>query len=566
MGVLWRLEAMFVLCRAWTGQRGSVRESVRKFFAPAFVMEMESAWEDLPCIVLLDILARLGPEHLGNSFLVCKQWSSFSQVEILWFNTLCREHKLLHPILPPRFETWREYSRYLRKQSFHVLMIGLDNPSTLRLENETGSRTEARGVMEIKLTNIRVWVESNLKSRHVFMCLMASQELLMWYVDSFIEPFNIVEGMQSYSAPFKQGNAVVGFALEACGALVLTQDGSLYDTVSWNMGKLKGRFASFERVRFESPASVISYAISSAGVKTAVLESGLVYVWGTVCQSLVDYIGKDAFRIFGLNPDTQQMKHKPSSCISITTPCQVLPDPSTDVEADFVEVTAGKVHFLARSKNGNVWTWGVSGRPKDSADSVVAHPPNLIHTNAAKLCSGSILQNRGGKLYAFQEFVCGDELSLWTPMYNLQNGDREPAAPNPWPWRDGKFGALQMGSREIDETGNRSETQLYPGYTRYSKHGTGCIRIHIYSDNNCQTYGHPLQVLPMFDVGPDVQFSSQGNMYFGSRGQIVVKDVKQSMSRDQFFLMDLRQVGIEGKVVSIQKACGGLLVAAVTPL
>ncbi|GMH34548.1 hypothetical protein BSKO_02382 [Bryopsis sp. KO-2023] len=521
-------------------------------------------WEDVPDLALGCIFLRVGLPSLTDAFLVCKSWCKVHDQEGFWRGVVKREFGAAHEKLPKRMNSWKRYAQFLHQQKTYLIELGPNAPTLLCFEDEMGVIRRARGLMDAKIVKVVDGARAGGQDLFCGTCITAAGEILLWLVHRPTQLVKTLDASNSYTAPFKGKSVVSDLVQDRNGALVLTQEGDLFETRSWPSVPSENFHVEFDQVPV--PSRVVSFALCCAGVRAAVLDDGCVYVWGEVKDSLFEGVGTKGVSLFGLGPECP-FAVRTDSATSIPTPQKVAFDSAAASACKFVEIVAGKAHFLTRSNSGDVWAWGFGGLNKKRGRIEITSSPIRAARNIRKLHNGSMMECTGGNFYAYLEFVCGGETRpIWTPMYNFQYDlSSKPCSPNAWPWVDGELGVVRAHSREISEMPLESPVPMSNGCIGFSKQNAGCIRVHVCSDEECQTWSDPVQVSPMFDIGPGIFFGVEGNMYFGSQGRIVVKDIRRPFERDQFYLVDLQSLGIRQELFSVHKPCGGLLLALVGP-
>lgn len=519
-------------------------------------------WEDVPNPALISILLEVGLASLPDALLVCKRWHGADDQDGFWLGVVRREFGVVQETLPRGFVTWKRFAQFLHQQRTYLVELGSNVPTPLRCEDQFGAVECARGLKDVRIEKVVDGTRTGHEDLFLGTCVTAAGEILLWFASSPTQTVRLADASNSYSAPFKGRKIVSQHVQGKRGVLVLTRQGDLFKTRPWPVDINADFHVEFERLPLVS--RVVSFDLCSAGVGAAVLDDGSVHVWGEIQDPSMEDLDARAIALFGLGLERPIATYT-SSVVSIATPQRVLFDQAAKPEPEFVQVVAGKAHFLVRSNSGDVWAWGFGGFNNMTGSMEINSLPIRAARGIQKIHSGSVMECTRGNLYTYLEFVCGGETRpIWTPMYNFQYGpSSKPSSPNAWPWTDGKLGVVRAHSRDLSEMPLDSPVPMSSGCVGFSVQNAGCIRIHIHIDEEFQTWRDPVQITPMFDVGPSLSFCAQGNMYFGRRGQIVVKDIQRPAERDRFYLVDLRSLGIQQELHSVYKPCGGLVLVMV---
>lgn len=524
-------------------------------------------WSDMPELALNAVFLEVGLSFIGDLVCVCKQWWKLTTREGFWKGVVQREFHVMTDVLPGHIKTWQEFAKTLHFQRVFLIGLGPSPPKELRFQDKTGALSNPRGVIHFTVSKLVDCMDGKMTEIYVYMCIMASNELLLWASTDISAPVVVQKAVASYTASFKGKHIVEHVAQDVSGALVSTIHGELHESVAWGRN-FDGHFvADFEKVEFPSGAGVLCFKIGCNGVRVVALRNGIVYVWGKVFGLLYEQVGVDPPSMFGLGEESGHVVTV-GQMAAVEYPLELT---FQDLVRDdqIVEFVAGSAHFLARSKGGDVWVWGFNGCDATGSPIKLASvPTKVVCPKITKLHNAHMMETNEGKLLAYSEFVCGgSNHPVWTPMYNLQyDVVFGPAPSNPWPWEDCELKTVRAHSRDILEMPLPSDRPLPVGCVGYTKHGEGCIRIHVFSDDECKNIREPMRVCPMFDVGSEVLFGRSGNLYYGCDGRVVVKDVSRALMRDQFYLVDLSALGIpSGRSLIMEKPFGGWLLAVVSP-
>lgn len=526
------------------------------------------SWTEVPELALNSVFLEIGLKSLQQCLLVCKRWLNLKNQDGFWRGLVKSEFGVVQDDLPPNVRSWAEYAKMLHTQKVFMLELGPKPPKEISFiygnddDDDDDKEVIPRGLLDVSMSKVMDCIDGDVREVFVFMCVTASSELLLWTGDVF-GGIDVQGAFDSYTAAFKGQNKVDRFVQEVSGAMVSTHGGELYETVAWGHKSTGAFVVDFERVPLPSGGGTVSFAMCCSGVRVAVVADGSAYVWGKVFGLLFEQVGVDPTSLFGLGEGSPHVVPD-GALVTVNFPVKMQFEGMVDGDG-IVQIMAGNSHFLALSGHGHVWAWGFSGCDNAGLAIKIASAPKRMACPAIKkLHNAYLMETSDGKYLAYAEFVCGgDNHLMWTPMYNLQyDAAVGPAAPNPWPWEGGELGAVRAHARVIGEMPLPSAEPMTAGCVGYTKHNEGCLRIHVYSDDECKTCQEPLHVRPMFDIGTDIRFGKRGNLYFGSDGRVVVKDVRRALVKDQFYLLDLKSLGIPGGgSLTIDRPCGGWLLA-----
>ncbi|GMH45535.1 hypothetical protein BSKO_13492 [Bryopsis sp. KO-2023] len=519
-------------------------------------------WTEVPELALNSIFLEIGLRSLQQCFLVCKRWLDLKNQDGFWRGLVKSEFGVLRDDLPADVKSWAEYAKLLHTRKIHMLELGPKLPKEISFKYGNDGEGIPRGLLDVSMSKVMDCFNGDVKEVFVFMCITASSELLLWAGDMF-SGIDVQVAFDSYTAAFKGLHAVDRMVLEVSGAMVSTHTGQLYETVAWGHKSTGAFVVDFEQVHLPGDQKVVSFAMCCSGVRVAVMADSSVFVWGKVFGLLFEQVGVNPSSLFGLGEGSPNVVPD-GALVTVKSPIQMQFHDIAEGDG-IVQIVAGNSHFLALSRCGEVWAWGFSGCDDSGAAIRISDSPKKMTCPAIKtLHNPYMLETVDGKLLAYAEFVCGGGNRLmWTPMYNLQyDAVFGPAAPNTWPWEEGELGVVRAHAREIGEMPLPSAEPMTAGCVGYTKHNEGCLRIHVYSDDECKTSQEPLHVRPMFDIGSNISFGKKGNLYFGSEGRVVVKDVRRALVKDQFYLLDLKSLGIPlGGSLTVDRPCGGWLIA-----
>lgn len=525
-------------------------------------------WSDMPELALDLIFLSVGLTYLGDMVMVCKSWKRIACREGFWKSMVKQEFGILPDTLPEHVNSWEEYTRLLYCQRVLLVELGPGSPRELLFQDKAGNLRPPRGVKQISMSKLVDCMDGKMTEIYVYACVMVTRELLLWATTDIAGPILEHESHATYEAGFKGKHVVDHVAQDVAGALVSTVDGRLYESSAWGRSFERHFVADFQQVQLPSESRVLSFEIGCNGVRTAAMADGCVYVWGVVFGLLYEQVGVDPPSMFGLGEGSPLVVSS-GQMAAVEKPVELKFEELAEND-QIVEVVAGSAHCLARSKAGDVWVWGFNGCDTNGTPIKLASVPTKVGCpTMSRLCNAHMMETHDNQLFAYSEFVCGGiSCPIWTPMYNLQyDGAFGPAEPNPWPWVDGELGTVKAHSREMLEMPLPQSMPLTAGCVGYTKHSEGCLRIHVYSDEECRNIREPLRVYPMFDVGPGVSFGKSGNLYYGHSGCVVVKDVRRAMMRDQFYVVDLRMLGLPpADYLTVEKPCGGWLLVSISSL
>lgn len=524
------------------------------------------SWTDIPELALNTIFMKLGLHSLGQCFMVCKRWLGMKDQDEFWKALVKSEFGFVRDDYPAHVGSWAGLARFLHTQRISLIELGPKQPKEIKVNYST--EVGFRGLLDSKMCKVMECVNGDIREVFVFMGVTASNELLVSVNEDMCETIDAFGAFESYSGAFQGWHCVEDTALEVSGAMVCTFDGELYQTTTWgHVESGPGDFVvEFQKVDVPSDEKVISFAMCCSGVRVAALAGGSVFVWGKVYGMLFEQMGMDPCTLFGLGEGSVHVvSDGPSVMVTSPVELQFVDLPQGDT---IVQVMAGNSHFLARSQSGSIWAWGFSGCDSWGTTIQIASMPALVACPAIQMMHNSyMLETLDAKLLAYAEFVCGGgNQPIWTPMYNLGYGVAQaPEMPNAWPWIGGALGAVRAHGREIGEMPLSVTEPLASGCVAFTRHNSGCVRLHVYSNEECMTSQEPLHVHPMFDMGPEVHFGTKGNLYFGGNGRVVVKDARRPLVKDQFYLLDLKSLGVPtGGHMSIERPWGGWLLTLST--